>query len=39
MRNRSKLAPKKSKKMFTKHAIKTKSKNMRSVPMRGGFRI
>lgn len=39
MRYRSKLAPKKSRKMFTKHAVKTKAKNLCAVPMRGGFRI
>ena len=39
MKKRMKLAPRKSKKMFSKHAAKTNSKNLRAMPMRGGYRI
>jgi hypothetical protein len=36
---RRKLSRKKSKKIFTKGAVKIKKKNLRARPMRGGFRI
>lgn len=36
---RHKLSRKKSKKIFTKGAVKVKKKNLRARPMRGGFRI
>lgn len=39
MARRKKIRQKKAKKLFTKTASKTKSLNLRAVPMRGGFRI
>lgn len=39
MRSRKKLRSKSSKRMFTKHASKIHTNNLRAVPMRGGFRI
>lgn len=36
---RSKMSGRKSRKVFKKHAVKTQSLNLRSRPMRGGFRI
>lgn len=36
---RRKLSRKKSKKMFSKGAVKVKLLNIRATPMRGGFRI
>lgn len=39
MKFRSKIGSRRSKKMFSKHAVKTQKKNLRAVPMRGGFRI
>lgn len=39
MKKRSKLPIRKSKKMFSKHAAKTNSKNLRASSMRGGYRI
>lgn len=36
---RRKLSRKKSKKIFTKGAVKIKKRNLRARPMRGGFRI
>nr|QJB19081.1 MAG: hypothetical protein [Microvirus sp.] len=39
MRKRSKLSSKKSKRMFSKHAVKVNSKNLRANPMRGGYRV
>lgn len=39
MKYRSKISPKRSKKMFSKNAVKVQKKNLRAVPMRGGFRI
>ncbi len=36
---RRKLSRRKSKKIFTKGAVKIKKKNLRARPMRGGFRI
>lgn len=38
-RRRSKIRQKKAKKLFSRTADKTKSLNLRAVPMRGGFRI
>lgn len=38
-RKRKKIRQKKAKRLFTKTADKTKSLNLRAVPMRGGFRI
>lgn len=39
MAKRHKLSRKGSKKMFSKHASTTHKKNLRAVPLRGGFRI
>lgn len=39
MKFRSKMSKKGSRKLFSRTASRTNSKNMRSVPMRGGFRI
>lgn len=39
MKFRRKISPKRSKKNFSKYAMKTQKKNLRAVPMRGGFRI
>lgn len=42
MKRRNKIAPRKSKKMFSKHANRTHAKNMpapRRMPMRGGIRL
>lgn len=40
MRRRSKIPPRKSKRMFSKHAGKTHKKNMpKRLPMRGGIRL
>lgn len=39
MKKRKKINQKKAKKLFTKTADKTRSLNLRAVPMRGGFRI
>lgn len=36
---RRKLSRRKSKKIFTKGAVRVKRKNLRAKPMRGGFRI
>lgn len=36
---RRKLSRRKSKKIFTKGAVKVKKRNLRARPMRGGFRI
>lgn len=38
-RRRHKLSRKSSKRIFRKGALRTKSLNVRAVPMRGGFRI
>lgn len=39
MKKRVKLSPKKSKKLFSKTANKTKKQNMQRPPLRGGFRM
>lgn len=39
MKKRSKVRQRKAKKLFSKTADKTRSINLRAVPMRGGFRI
>lgn len=39
MKKRKKINQRKAKKLFTKTADKTRSLNLRAVPMRGGFRI
>lgn len=40
MAKRSKIAPRKSKHMFTKHASKVHKRNIpKRVPMRGGIRL
>lgn len=40
MKKRSKIPMKKSKKSFTKNAVKTHKKNIQaSAPMRGGWRL
>lgn len=39
MAKRVKISKKKSKKLFSQTGAKTNSLNLRSVPMRGGFRI
>lgn len=39
MRKRKKISQRKARKLFSKTADKTKSINVRAVPMRGGFRI
>lgn len=39
MSKRKKLVQKHAKKLFTMTASHTRSKNLRAVPMRGGFRI
>ncbi len=36
---RKKMGKKRSKKLFTKTAVRVKKQNMRSSPMRGGYRI
>lgn len=36
---RRKINQKKARKMFSKTANKTRAKNLRATPMRGGFRI
>lgn len=36
---RRKLSRRKSKKIFTKGAVKIKKRNLRACPLRGGFRI
>lgn len=36
---RRKINQRKAKKMFSKTANRTKAKNLRATPMRGGFRI
>lgn len=36
---RRKLSRRKSKKIFTRGAVKVKKRNLRARPMRGGFRI
>ena len=39
MRKRKKLSKKKSRRLFSKTAAKTHRKNVRAMPMRGGFRL
>jgi hypothetical protein len=39
MAKRHKMSKRQSKKVFKKGALRTKSLNLRAVPMRGGFRI
>ena len=39
MKARRKISKKGSRKLFSSTASKTNKQNMRSVPMRGGFRI
>ena len=39
MSKRRKLSRRKSRKIFTRGAVAVKKKNLRSKPMRGGFRI
>lgn len=39
MRKRVKLSPRRSKKLFSKRAVRTHSYNLRAQPMRGGFRL
>ena len=39
MAYRNKMKSKSSKKYFSKYAQKTNGKNIRALPMRGGFRI
>lgn len=39
MKSRRKMSKKGSRKLFSSTASKTNKKNVRSVPMRGGFRI
>lgn len=36
---RRKLSKRKSRKIFTKGAVRIKKRNLRAKPMRGGFRI
>lgn len=36
---RKKMDARKDRRVFSKTAMKVKSKNLRTVPMRGGFRI
>lgn len=36
---RKRISRRKSRKLFSKTASRTRSKNLRAVPMRGGFRI
>lgn len=39
MKMRRKMSRGKSKKVFVRNAVRTNKKNLRAVPMRGGFRI
>lgn len=39
MKNRQRMTKKGSKRHFTKNALRVHKKNLRTMPMRGGFRI
>lgn len=39
MKMRRKMSRGKSKKNFSRNAVRTNKKNLRAMPMRGGFRI